>query len=485
MLPQCQTAHFHDAFTDEDVVLDEQGPLVFIQKDNGPARGLAHIHLEWDEALHATVGTTACVNGGSFSSGVWIGPYCPPVGHIRHLGSMFDSTNDPEGGLPVTANPDITGLAGGYGWLLDLDGGAPHTLQISQIEVMPDTPLILSIAYPPGTSFTIKANALWCGESCTKSCEELFTQVTTVEDVRKSAGNVYHFDTTTGLLTIRVIMFPERFTGEPYWKLYDFDDVSKENGEYALKRFERDGVILPIRSNSNQRIEIVADCARDDAYCADAPPSSNDYDDVCSVGLEQVSYDRCCEVGSASDCEYVHSSTSPPTAAPTLETVVPNIIENGDFERYGICPWFRFGSSTTQVELETSDVVQGSGAVLVSQRTQVYDGLAQELTDRFEYDVTYSFKSHVKILSDEVTNKLKVTLRVTYDKPSSKHQYLTVFWSSSFPTDTWMAIDTTYTLTSTELQDYPVVGLLLYFETVDHTFDFLVDEVSMEPEIIT
>jgi hypothetical protein len=137
------------------------------------------------------------------------------------------------------------------------------------------------------------------------------------------------------------------------------------------------------------------------------------------------------------------------------------------------------------VELETSDVVQGSGAVLVSQRTQVYDGLAQELTDRFEYDVTYSFKSHVKILSDEVTNKLKVTLRVTYDKPSSKHQYLTVFWSSSFPTDTWMAIDTTYTLMSTELQDYPVVGLLLYFGTVDHTFDFLVDEVSMEPEIIT
>jgi hypothetical protein len=301
-----------DAFTDEAVVLDEQGPLTFIQKNNGPARGLAHVHLEWDEALHDTVGNTQCVDGRSVSSG----PDCPPVGRIRHLGSKFESINDPEGGLPVTANADIVGIAGGYGWLLDLDGGAPHTLQISKIEVMSDTILLLSIAYPTTTSFTIKAKAAyWCSESSTNSCEELFSEVPTVDEIRDSPGNIYHFDQTTGLLTIRVAMFPQAYTGEPDWQLYDFTDLGQDGKGYALESFERDGVLLPV-AGYWQMIEILADCAQDGAYCTEAPPSITDYDDVCSPGFEQVSYDRCCRLDS-DECEYAGAPASDLSSMPS------------------------------------------------------------------------------------------------------------------------------------------------------------------------
>ena len=91
--------------SDDDVLIDEQGPLSFIKKNAGPARGLAHIRLDWDESLHSTVGgSNTCRNGGS-----GITQDCPAIGHIRHLGSRFDSTNDPENGLPITLQPEIVG----------------------------------------------------------------------------------------------------------------------------------------------------------------------------------------------------------------------------------------------------------------------------------------------------------------------------------------------------------------------------------------
>jgi hypothetical protein len=109
------------------VVLDSQGPLVFIQENNGPSCGLAHVHLKWDDALHDTTGVT-CFDRGS-QAGLERG--CPAIGRIHHRGSKFIRTNDPQGGLPVTANPNSAGLAGGYGWLFELDDGAPRDLNIS------------------------------------------------------------------------------------------------------------------------------------------------------------------------------------------------------------------------------------------------------------------------------------------------------------------------------------------------------------------
>lgn len=176
---------------DSDVIHDPQGPLEFIKQNNGPNRGLGHIRFEWDENIHRTVGSSSCSNGS--------GKPCTPLGRVRHLGPMFDSSKDPDGGLPITANPDIVGPVGGYGWLLRLNDGAPHTVKMPLIEVDSSTPLLLAIAYPRGTSFTVKANAAsWCRPTSGKyTCTENFSLASSATEVREGSGNKYYFRGST------------------------------------------------------------------------------------------------------------------------------------------------------------------------------------------------------------------------------------------------------------------------------------------------
>jgi hypothetical protein len=126
-------------------------------------------------------------------------------------------------------------------------------------------------------------------------------------------------------------MFPRNTAGEPFWKLWDFDNTLKsDSGRYALDRFERKGILLPYGTASIQ-IEIASDCASNDGvYCSDPLPSDTSYDDhVCSSGFEQLSYDRCCEIGNSQNCEYAH------VPQPTMPSPAP--ITAFDPE-YGICP---------------------------------------------------------------------------------------------------------------------------------------------------
>jgi len=283
---------------DDNVVHDPDGPLEFIRQNDGPERGLGHIRVEWDPSLHDTVGTSTCGNGQGYP--------CEAIGRVRHLGSLF--ANDP--GLPMTAQPEIVGPVGGFGWLLTLDGGSPKKLDIRFVEVDASTPLILAIAYPLQTSFTITANAAYCSESEWYSCQESFTPVNSVSEVRNSDGNTYYFDASTGLLYLRVIQPPQTFTGDltfsgtPEWHLWDNDSPGKWGNGKALGRFSRAGVTLPIQAYGPW-LEIVADCVSSSGvYCSDAAPTTSvDPDDVCSVGYTQVSYDKCCNL-STGDCEF-------------------------------------------------------------------------------------------------------------------------------------------------------------------------------------
>ena len=72
---------------DDNVVMDTQAPLAFIRQGDGPARGLAHVRLEWD-GDYGEVGSTICGNGRTFNStSGQFEPLCETVGYIRHLGS--------------------------------------------------------------------------------------------------------------------------------------------------------------------------------------------------------------------------------------------------------------------------------------------------------------------------------------------------------------------------------------------------------------
>lgn len=275
------------------VVHDPQGPLKFIKQTK--QRGLGHFRISFDSAQHSQVGGSQCGNGG--------GQPCNPLGYIKHMGKKFSS----DLGLPITASPDVSGPVGGFSWLLKLNSGSPRQLKIEFVEVSPDTPMLLSIAYPLGTSFTITANApSWCGTSQQYSCKEVFHPVNSVADVRNSLGNAYYFS-NQGLLTIRIIQTPKDYVGAPSWFLPKYTDIGQWGNGYALPRFERGGVLLPGLSYGPW-LDVVANCpasSSNAAYCSQAPPNLDP--DVCPVGYTQTAYDKCC---SGSTCVYADGSSS-------------------------------------------------------------------------------------------------------------------------------------------------------------------------------
>jgi hypothetical protein len=181
------------------VVVDEQAPLTFIRKHGGPQRELAHFKMHWDDSLHSQVGTSICDNSDDLG--------CPTIGFVRHLGHKFSPLVNPESvssGLPITANSDIVGLSGGFGWFLDFDVPAPRSLRLEGFEIDPASPLIVSIPYPVGAAFEITANGpSWCGEFREFKCKLNFVSVASIDEVRTGRGDGYYVD-PDGILTERL-----------------------------------------------------------------------------------------------------------------------------------------------------------------------------------------------------------------------------------------------------------------------------------------
>lgn len=205
--------------------------------------------------------------------------------------------------MPITARGEIVGPVGGYGWILELNGGAPRTLLIQDIEVLPETPLLVSIAYPNGTTFNVTMHApSWCWKgSTTFSCSEIFSKVGSLEQVRNGPGNEFFVD-SNGVLTFRVVQTPSGYIGRPKWFIPNRTDSGLNGIGFALDRFERSGVFLPRSSNSHMRIE--ATCGGSGPYCS-APRVLASYEPtVCASGYQQVAYDSCCSLSDTNACVY-------------------------------------------------------------------------------------------------------------------------------------------------------------------------------------
>lgn len=284
---------------DNEVVYDPQAPLWFFKLNNGPERGIGHFRMLWDYPLHNQIGNSQCGNGQGIP--------CDYVGYIQHRGPYFSG----DSGLPVTANADIVGPVGGFGWKLELAKGAPASVRFEQIEVDPETPLLLSIAYPLGTSFIIEAHAAYCTDGSQYSCTERFHQVSSVAEVRTSLGNAYHINSATGVLTFRIIQTPKNFVGRPDFFLPSYDDIGKWGNGKALERFDRDGVRLP-KMTYGPYLTLEANCpSGTDAsgnYCNETP--TFDVEDVCGTGFIQTGYDVCASNTNPNLKKYANGSSS-------------------------------------------------------------------------------------------------------------------------------------------------------------------------------
>lgn len=257
--------------------------------------------MQWDfrsNSIHNQIGGSFCGNGN--------GAPCPALGWIKHAGPMFQQDN----GLPITANGDITGPVGGWGWEMRMNQGAPKSIKLQFIEVTSDTPLMLHIPYPLGTTFTITANAAWCTSDQYYKCQEVFTQASSIAAVRSSLGNTYYTDPITGILSVRIIQFPQTFTGRPNWFLPNTTDPGKWGAGFAVERFDRSGVYLPMLTYGPW-LSIDANCAVGTGdlspFCAQLP--LNTFLPVCSSGYQQVAYDKCCSTSNPFLCLYANGKS--------------------------------------------------------------------------------------------------------------------------------------------------------------------------------
>jgi hypothetical protein len=201
---------------------------------------------------------------------------CLPEGSIGHWGYAA--------ALPLTRNSQVTGPSGGFGWHIQLNAGAPKTLQFTEIQMFRASPLMISIAYPKGVRFTITAQGPpWCRPSPSLSCKHIFHGVPSIEAVRDSLGDAYYVD-EAGVLYMRLVQPPDGNTGSPRWQL----------PEWPKPPFTRACLTIPTRSSTYEHIEIAADCATSKSkyFCADAvakaPPKP------CAPGWRLMAYDRCC-----------------------------------------------------------------------------------------------------------------------------------------------------------------------------------------------
>ncbi len=461
---------------DSNVVDDPEAPLAFIKVNDGNERGLGHIRLRWKDEIHNTVGNgspNACTPGdnwqncGSCYNGPKVdgsgNPFCPALGRIRHIGPKFDLSNDPTGGLPITANSEVAGLTGGFAWLLQLDDGPPKSLKIDQIEVDPiETPMILAIPYDSGTSFSITANAAWCSGSCT----ETFFAVDSVEHVRASQGNTYYYDEATKLLYVRIIQTPQTYLAD--WHIWNLDDLNEGGGPrtHALDRFTFSGITLPSFAYGPY-LQIEADCVEGaiSGHCATTP--SYVEPEVCPSGYIQVSYDKCCVSEGSSDC-YV--PTVPPTSAPTPQPTFgqgSNLVLNPGFES-GLANWYaNFNSGSIQVD--TSQAHSGTQSILVTGRTSTWNAVEQSMIGRMSANKTYRVSCWAKLKGTTSSDTLKLTLRIDDDVGGRK--WLGV--SSAVNNQDWtliqgdIAVNVAGTLTDIKLYaEGPAPGVEYYVDDV-------------------
>lgn len=273
-------------------MFDPQGPLRFIRSNNGPQRGMGHFRMLWDANLQNQVGNSVCGNGGNQP--------CPIIGTVRHKGM-------PGTGLPLTAVGDVVGPVGGFGWILELNQGSPRNIRFETIEVLPETILLLSLPYPPETTFRIAAHAApWCSTTnVAYSCVQYYEQVDSINQVRDGPGNQYHVD-SNGVVTFRIVQTPKNFVGRPEWFIPTRDDPGVGGRGFAVERVERSGVYLP-RATYGPFLSLEATCGGSGSYCSGtvAPYNPN----PCPSGFTIQAYDRCCFSTNPSSCIYSNGLT--------------------------------------------------------------------------------------------------------------------------------------------------------------------------------
>ena len=285
-------------------VLDADGSLTGrgVRTIIGPTRGAKFWMLEdveahaaarcenrsdWDYAMWACDAGDRRIASMEFEHASSALSFEERVGTINHWGYAPDRGAEIGGDTAIIGPYHHDALGG---WFVSLDKGAPVRLHMSRIQVAKDSTLMLAVAYPPGTNFTVQAAvSRWCNTGSGHLCEHTLTDAGSVAAVRHGAGDTYHFDGT--YLYLKVVSMARQSTGPYYLGTTETGWAELADGD----TFTRAGISIYDRGNSRYSLTVTADCTPSSAdadYCseavaASAPPV------VCPDGQVQVGIDMC------------------------------------------------------------------------------------------------------------------------------------------------------------------------------------------------
>ena len=255
---------------------------------------------------------------------------CPRLGWVSHFG------RSPEAGLPITFNAELVGALNGFGWGLTWDAGAPKSLVLHSIQVPWEARLLVSVPYPPGTTFAIVARAAsWC-QPASFYCEHDFAAASSLDEVREAPGDRYFFDGS--FLYLRPVFIGPGSLGQAAW-----------DPELVVRRetFTRSGTGFVKVSQGNvppakvAHISVTASCpaGADPLFC-DLPEGQPRIPPAPCDGADAFAYDRC-------GPDRPPEPPAPPSPPPPLQSPPPqppaapsppgaNLVPDGSFEFYAL-----------------------------------------------------------------------------------------------------------------------------------------------------
>eukprot|EP00466_Bigelowiella_natans_P015193 jgi/Bigna1/126502/aug1.2_g1210 len=129
--------------------------------------------------------------------------YEKEIGKAAHWGD----NNLGKNGVPMSGDPQIAGPfdhSHQGGWFIQYHGGAPKRLEIKRMQIPHDRTLMIAISYPKNTEFTIISCAAYSSGVCREdksdiAKQKVFSEVSSIQEVRSSRGDVYYWDNQKGL----------------------------------------------------------------------------------------------------------------------------------------------------------------------------------------------------------------------------------------------------------------------------------------------
>lgn len=210
-----------------------------------------------------------------------------PENNIGYISQFGDELKQ----MTLTINEGITGVTGPTGWYVQLDIGAPKTLQLWITQLPVGLQIVYAMRYPAGSTFTIQRIFKWFPNL------NAYIQPASSLSEMLSDGNAlkYYFD---GAFLYFKLIDPQELAnslvyqsytvyGYRWWDLYYNIEATSMQTDFAPIAAGGPPPALPPQDSlvSIQAVNIIAPSPYIQRFCTDYPPLPQTCDDLLLQGL--------------------------------------------------------------------------------------------------------------------------------------------------------------------------------------------------------